>query len=87
MNYNMLCYVYMANYNYTKAEEYINMALNYMPDNTDLLDSKGELYIMQGNKDGALKVWNKIIELDPDFLENHNNSTTFYEKLKELGVI
>ena len=39
-----------------------------------------------GKNDAALEMWQKAIEIDPDFLSKHN-STPLYEGLKALGLI
>jgi tetratricopeptide (TPR) repeat protein len=86
-NYNDIGYLYMVINDYVKAEKYIQMALDLLPDSPDILDSRGELFLMESKKEEALQMWNKIMELDPDFLEKYNGSTPFYEKLKEEGLI
>lgn len=58
-----------------------------MPQEANYYDSKGEILLMHGDEQGALEMWQKVLELDPDFLSKHEGGTDFYKKLKERGLI
>ena len=42
---------------------------------------------MKGDEQGALMMWRKVMELDPDFLSRHNGETDFHRQLMERGLI
>jgi tetratricopeptide (TPR) repeat protein len=48
---------------YKKALLYIDMALSAMPDDFLIFDHKGDILYALGEKDDALKFWNRAIEL------------------------
>lgn len=50
-------------------------------------DSKGEILLMKGNTQEAVEMWEKVLNIAPNFLEYHNGSTPFYEKLDSLQLI
>lgn len=81
-------------YEYAKKQDFfnamltINKAIELFPKEANYYDSKGEFCIMQGRQDRALALWNKVIELDPDFLQKMDGGTTkLYEQLKEYGLV
>ena len=42
--------------------------------------------VSEGEKE-AVKMWQKVMELDPDFLSKHNGETELQRQLKEKGLI
>ena len=56
-----------------------------MPEEADGYDSKGEILLMKGDEQEAMKMWKKVLELDPDYLETHDSD--FYKQLKENGLL
>jgi hypothetical protein len=88
----------LNNYAYEQAEienwgtafAAINTAIDLEPQEANYYDSKGELLLMRdkpGDEQEAVKMWKKVMELDPSFLDKHKGSTPLYEKLKKLGLI
>ena len=73
--------------NWGIAIQAIDKAINKDPSNAAYYDSKGEILFDKGNESEAVQMWNKVMELDPDFLEKYDGSTPFYEKLKQRGLI
>ena len=76
--------------NWGTAFAAINTAIELMPQNPNYYDSKGELLLMRckpGDEKEAVKMWKKVMELDPDFLSKYEGSTPFYEELKKRGLI
>ena len=53
----------------------------------DLLNRKGIQYCRRGQFHEALKMWKKVLALDPEFLSKHNGSTELYQQLKERQLI
>ncbi|MBP5547374.1 MAG: tetratricopeptide repeat protein [Bacteroidales bacterium] len=49
-------------------------------------DSKGEILLMKGDTQEAVKMWNKVLEIAPDFL-GYYGSTPFYEQLRKRGLV
>ena len=64
----------------------INKAIEMEPNEANYYDSKGEILFDKGEEE-ALLMWNKVMEIDPNFLKKHEGSTPFYEKLKKRGLI
>ena len=73
--------------NYSKAIEFIDRAITLTPKKADLYDSKGEILLMKGDEQEAVKMWQKVQELDPDFLKKYKGGTELYKQLKEKGLI
>ena len=86
-SYNQLAYLYAHQNNFTKALETIDKAIELMPEYADYYDSKGEILLMKGDEQEAVKIWQKVLELDPDFLKKYEGGTDFYKQLKEKGLI
>lgn len=87
LGYNSKAYIFANASNYDKALETIDRAINLMPKEPKYYDSKGEILLMKGNEQESLKMWHKVLELDPDFLSKHKGGTTFYKQLKAKGLI
>ncbi len=76
--------------NWGTAFAAIEKAIELSPQEPNYLDSKGELLLMRGkpgDEKEAVKMWKKVMELDPDFLSRHKGSTPFYEELKKRDLI
>lgn len=58
-----------------------------MPVDAEYYDSKGEILLMKGDEQGALEMWRKVMELDPDFLSKYDGETELHRQLKEKGMI
>ena len=86
-SYNELAYVYAHTQDYAKALETIDRAIALMPEKADYYDSKGEILLMKGDEQEAVKMWQKVLEVDPDFLQKYEGGTDFYKQLKERGLI
>ena len=85
---NTDAYEYAQKGDYYNAMMTINKAIETVPDEANYYDSKGEFYIMQGRLNRALMMWKKVIELNPDFLQDKKDrSTPLYEQLKEKGLL
>lgn len=83
---NRKAYDFASRNNYKKAIKTIDKAIALYPNQANSYDSKGEFLLKMGKNDAALEMWQKAIEIDPDFLSKHN-STPLYEGLKALGLI
>ena len=86
-SYNELAYLYAHQNNFAKALETIDKAIELMPENANLYDSKGEILLMKGDEQEAVKMWQKVLELAPDFLKMYEGGTDFYKQLKEKGLL
>lgn len=42
---------------------------------------------MQGRNDEALEMWQKVLELKPNFLDDYPDGTNLSNGLKKLGLI
>lgn len=83
--YNGLAYLYAKKKDFTQALETIDCALSIAHEKANYYDSKGEILLMKGDKKKAVKMWRKVLELDPEFLKTHVSD--LYKKLKEQGLI
>ena len=61
----------------------INKAINLLPDDSNLLDSKGEFLLWMGETSQAIELCRKAIQMDPEIIER----SSLYKKLKEQGLI
>lgn len=79
---NQMSYVYAGRGKYRKAIEIIDSAIVVAPQEANLYDSKGEHLYKYGDREGAKKMWERVVELDPQFMENHNSELyrLLYEK-------
>ena len=82
---NAKAYEYAKANDFTKALETIDRAIALMPEEANFYDTKGEILLMKGDEQEAVKMWQKVLELDPDFLKTHNSD--LYKLLKEKGLI
>ena len=87
-DYNAAAYSYARREQYEKALESINKAITMQQEVANYYDSKGEILLMMGDEKGAVEMWRKVMELDPDFLSSkQDGSTPLYEQLKDRGLI
>jgi tetratricopeptide (TPR) repeat protein len=86
-DFNKEAYEYARKGDFYNAKKAIDKAHSLCPNNADYYDSEGEICLMQGRTERALSLWNKVIELVPDYLKKHNGSTPFYLQLKEQGLL
>ncbi len=88
--YNALAYDCFNKNNYNQAIVNIDKAINTSSsprETANCYDSKGEFYLKMGKLDEAIKMWNKVMELDKDNLEFYKNSSELYKQLKAKGKI
>ena len=83
---NRLAYAYAANKLYDQAIETIDIAIQAADDEANLYDTKGEILLMAGKETEAVKMWNKVVELEPDFLSAHGESE-LYKQLKSKKLV
>ena len=88
---NKYAYEQAAQENWGIALQAIDKAIEKEPSIADYYDSKGEFLFDKRDTIGAVKMWNKIMEIDPRFFERffdkYKRQTSFYEKLKDAGLI
>lgn len=80
-----LCYMKMGDYQ--QAEEEFKYAIYLNPQSSKAHSDLGFLYFEEGNYNGAIEQWGKILEIDPDFSENYiilTNLGVVYEKKEML---
>ena len=85
--YNQMMYYYAQRDDFRNARRSIDKAISIAPKEPNYYDSKGELYLMQDDDKNALKMWKKVIKLDPDFLSKHRGRTALYAGLLERGLL
>lgn len=84
---NLEAYEEARDGNYSQAQETICDAvdkarLKY----ANICDTKGEILLMQGDTQGAVEMWQKVMEIAPDFFD-HYHDTELHKQLKEQGLI
>lgn len=84
---NRLASLYNARQDYSKAIEYLDKTIALMPEEANNYDTKGEILLKMGDESGALEMWKKTLELDPDFLSRFKDGTDLYNGLKQKGLI
>lgn len=84
---NNLANMYVGLKKFNESLKAIDKAIALMPDNAGYYDTKGEIFLMQGNNQEALRMWKKVLELSPNFLKDYPNGTGLSNGLKELGLI
>lgn len=90
MIYNELSYCYARADRFPQALNTIEKAISLYSADPTYYDSKGEILLMSGNEKGALEMWQKVLELDPDFLkhlEENGSVSELYKGLKEKGLV
>ena len=85
--FNSKAYLYANAADYTQAMSTIDKAIELMPREADFYDSKGEILLMQGKDQEALKIWQKVLELNPKFLDGYPEGTNLSNGLKAKGLI
>ena len=85
LNGKAIQYAYVQDY--SNAISVIDEAIDIMPKHADLYDSKGRILLMQGKNQEALKMWQKVLELNPKFLDDYPEGTNLSNGLKEKGLI
>ncbi len=73
-----LAIAYDLSGNSDKAIETYDNALKVNPTDKDILFNKGRLYFLQKDYENAAKVWQRVIEIDPDDFEAHLNIANSY---------
>ena len=81
----LLVYCNIQTQTYKDALLYIDRAIEVAPDMANNYDTKGEILLLVGETEKAKQMWNKVIELEPKFIEF--NKSTLYEQLKSKGLI
>lgn len=85
--FNSKAYLYANAADYTQAMSTIDKAIELMPREADFYDSKGRILLMQGKDQEALKMWKKVLELNPKFLDDYPKGTNLSNGLKAKGLI
>ncbi len=84
---NNLAYLYMNAQDFPKAVDAIDRAIAFIPGEANFYDTKGEILLVKGDTKNALKMWRRVLELEPDFLSKHEEGSVLYNKLKEKGLV
>lgn len=90
MIYNELSYCYARTDRFPQALNTIEKAIAFAPNEPNYYDSKGEILLMSDDEKGALEMWQKVLELDPDFLkhlEENGSASELYKGLKEKRLV
>lgn len=63
-----------------KAIEYLSKAIELQPDNSDIYNRRGSIYLTIGQNQLAINDFDKAIRLNPANAEYYNNRGSIYEK-------
>lgn len=80
---NHMAYEEVFANNLEKAMSNITKAITILPDDGNLLDSKGEILLWMGDTNQAVELCRKAINIEPEIIER----SSLYKKLKEQGLI
>ena len=58
-----------------------------MPEEANYNDSKSEILLMKGDEQEAVKMWNKILEMNPHFIEQFGANSILFKQLKAKDLI
>ena len=84
---NRLASVYINQQELTKAIDTIDRAISSITDDANLYDTKGEILLMMDDEQGALEMWRKVLEIEPDFVQKLGQYSELYKQLKEKKLI
>lgn len=79
--YNEFAYYLVSLNRINKAEDILNLAVEYYPKSSNLYDSLGEIYFMEKKYNKSLENFKKSLELNP----NNNNALKYIEQIKLLN--
>lgn len=86
--FNNMAYLYFEGKgvpkNTQRAFELVDKAIQIEPDEPSFYDTKGELLLKVGDTENAIKTWNILKHLSPDYAANVN--TVFTQYMNELSV-
>ena len=82
---NSMAYEFAWASKYSLAIMCIEKAIRLYPKEANYYDSKGEILLMQGNLQDAVEMWEKVIDIDSDFLDSHNS--VLHRQLLELDLL
>lgn len=85
--YNLKANNYIKELNFDKALETIDEAIELMPRDANLYDSKGEILLLQGKNEEALKMWEFVLDINPNFLNGFPEGTALSNGLKQIKLI
>lgn len=78
-------YAYQQEYSYAVC--IIDEAIVLMPHSADLYEIKGFLLLNLNKDQEALNMWHKVLELNPNFLDDYPDGTNLSNGLKSKGLI
>lgn len=68
---------------FKEALNIIDRALSLDSSFPEIFETKGQILLALGDREGALKQWQIVIGIDPLFIENHPNDCNLYSQLLE----
>lgn len=78
---NELAYCYAegigTSVNFNMAHTIIDRAIQIKPDDANLYDSKGEFFMLAGDRKNALKMYKKVIKFEPTFYISYPNTVLY----------
>lgn len=84
---NSKAYLFVKDSDFTAAISTIEEAIMLSPQDAAFYDTKGEILMIQGKDQEALLMWQKVLELNPKFLDEYPEGTNLSNGLKERGLI
>lgn len=70
---NGIAYAQAHQQHYDEALESIEQAIELQPEEAYYYDSKGEILYMKGDKQGARNMWEKVISINSNFVEEYDS--------------
>ena len=79
--------LYLVDYSNTaRSKEYIQEALRLDPDYTPALSHLGSILVAEGDDEGAIKLFDRILEINPNYISAYGNLASVYAKRGELAI-
>jgi len=79
--------LYLVDYgNTVSSREYIQAALRLDPDYTPALSHLGSILIAEGDDEGAIKLFDRILGINPRYISAYGNLASVYAKQGELTI-
>ena len=80
-----IAFCYRYEFNNDASLKMMDKAISYDIENPKLYEMKGQFLVSMFKYNDALEMWHKVLELDPNYL--NNNHSELFNSLKEKGLV
>ena len=68
--------------NKKESQLYLKTMYSISPNNAYVYETEGEIFLIEGKIDKAKEMWQKVLKIDPNYLNSHKS--TLFDKLKDI---